>query len=230
MALSHSPSIVTQGLVLYLDAANRRSYPETGTGWFDLSGLGNNGTFINGPNYNSLNGGSIIFDGVDDYIQINHNTTLNSLPLTMNAWIYMESGASGIDIINKYASGSVNGYRMGISSGGLGIYYFGGSINDGLWSYDSYSGTINFSQWNMVTATIDSSGGILYINGNQVGTRYWNGSALPPSTTNPLRIGTYNLTNGYFNGKITSVKIYNRALSSQQIQQNFNALRGRFGI
>ena len=230
MAVSAGPDVIENGLVMCLDAGNRRSYPGTGTGYFDLSGLSNTGTLVNGTTFGAGNNGFLSFDGVDDYVQISHNSILNSLPLTINAWIYMESGASGIDIVNKYVSGSVNGYRMGISSGGLGIYYFGGTINDGLWPYDSYSGTINFSQWNMVTATIDSSGGILYINGNQVGTRTWNGSALAPTTTNPLRLGTYNITNGYFNGRIASVQLYNRALPPQEISQNFNALRGRFNI
>ena len=67
MALSHSPSIVTNGLVLCLDAANSKSYPGSGTTWTDLSGRGNNGTLVNGVGYNSGNLGSLVFDGVDDY-------------------------------------------------------------------------------------------------------------------------------------------------------------------
>jgi hypothetical protein len=68
MALAHSPSIVTSGLVLCLDAANPKSYPGSGTTWTDLSGNGNNGTLVNGPTYSSVNGGSIVFDGSNDYI------------------------------------------------------------------------------------------------------------------------------------------------------------------
>ena len=68
MGLSHSPNIVTDVLVLCLDAANRRSYPGSGNSWLDLSGNGNNGTLTNGPTYSSANGGSLVFDGVDDYV------------------------------------------------------------------------------------------------------------------------------------------------------------------
>ena len=72
MAINVRPSIVTSGLVLNLDAANMKSYPRSGTTWRDLSGLGNNGTLTNGPTFNSQNGGSIVFDGVDDYASINN--------------------------------------------------------------------------------------------------------------------------------------------------------------
>jgi hypothetical protein len=70
MGLSHSPSIITQNLVLCLDAANSKSYPGSGTTWTDLSGNGNNGTLANGVGYNSGNGGALVFDGVDDYVSL----------------------------------------------------------------------------------------------------------------------------------------------------------------
>ena len=70
MAFSFSPRIVTDGLVLYLDAANQRSYPGSGTTWSDISRGGNNGTLVNGPTFDPGNGGSIVFDGVDDYVSI----------------------------------------------------------------------------------------------------------------------------------------------------------------
>ena len=73
MGLSHSPNIVTDGLVLCLDAANRRSYPGSGNSWLDLSGNGNNGTFGSGtaaPTFSSGNGGSLVFDGSNDYVEV----------------------------------------------------------------------------------------------------------------------------------------------------------------
>ena len=68
MALGHGPTVVTNGLVLALDAADRNSYPGSGTAWTDISGRGNTGTLTNGPTYSSANGGSIVFDGTNDYV------------------------------------------------------------------------------------------------------------------------------------------------------------------
>ena len=70
MAFNYSPNIITDGLVLYLDAANTKSYPGSGTTWRDLSKSQLNGTLTNGPTFNSSNGGSIVFDGVDDYVNL----------------------------------------------------------------------------------------------------------------------------------------------------------------
>ena len=84
MSLNHGGKpIVTDGLVLCLDAANPKSYPGSGTTWTDLSGNGNNGTLVNGVGYNSDNGGSLSFDGVNDYVSksswVNPPTTVFSI-------------------------------------------------------------------------------------------------------------------------------------------------------
>lgn len=77
MALNHSPKIVTNGLVLYLDAANQKSYPGSGTTWTDLSGNGNTGTLTNGPTFSANNNGGIVFDGANDYVSISNSSSLN---------------------------------------------------------------------------------------------------------------------------------------------------------
>ncbi len=84
MSLHHSPRIVTDGLVLYLDAANPKSYPGTGTSWYDLSGNGNNGTLVNGIGYDSNNRGSMVFDGVDDFISINYTNSIETMSIWFN--------------------------------------------------------------------------------------------------------------------------------------------------
>ena len=102
MALVHGAGqIVVNGLVLYLDAASPRSYPGTGTAWTDLSGNGNNGTLTNGPTYSSANGGSIVFDGVNDYVLTPVNIDAN--PNTVSAWFNASStnGARGIVITDN---------------------------------------------------------------------------------------------------------------------------------
>jgi len=230
MGISYNPSIVRQGLVMYVDAANSKSYPGSGTALNDLSGGENNGVLTNGPSFNSESLGNLTFDGTNDYVEIPHTSALNAFPLTMTAWIYITSTANNIDIINKYISGSVNGYRMGITQNGIGIYYFAGSIDQGLSNYDFGSGAVVANQWNMVTASVNASGGIIYINAQQVGTRSWVGTPAAPTSTTPFRLGHYPPVNGYFNGKIANAAIYNRALTAQEIRQNFKALRGRFGV
>ena len=77
MAFIHSPKIVTSGLVLCLDAANKLSYPSTGTSWYDLTSTGYVGTLTNGPTFNGSNGGTIVFDGVDDYVSVSSAQSLN---------------------------------------------------------------------------------------------------------------------------------------------------------
>jgi hypothetical protein len=87
----YSPKIVTDGLVLYLDAANTRSYPGTGTTWSDLSRGGNNGSLINGPTFNSANGGSIVFDGSNDYVDCgNIDDIKNASQVSISIWTYID--------------------------------------------------------------------------------------------------------------------------------------------
>ena len=87
MATKYSPKIITNGLVLSLDAANNKSYPRSGTTWTDLSGNSNTGTLTNGPSFNDGNQGSIVFDGTDDYVNIPYNSGLIPNNLTLSAWI-----------------------------------------------------------------------------------------------------------------------------------------------
>jgi hypothetical protein len=85
MAVNTRNSIVTNGLVLYLDAANRISYVSGSTAWNDMSGFSNNGTLVNGPTFNTGDGGSIVFDGVNDYITLG-TQNLISTDFTINLW------------------------------------------------------------------------------------------------------------------------------------------------
>ncbi len=135
---------------------------------------------------------------------------------------------SGGDIINKYFSGTVNGYRFAVTTSGVSVYYFKDGSNFTS-NYDAGSGTISANVWYYITITVDSSGAILYINASSVGTRAWTGTPGAPTTTQELTIGEYP-PNGFFGGKIATSQIYNRALSTAEITQNFNAQRNRFGV
>ena len=109
MGLSHSPKIVTNGLVLCLDAGNTKSYPGSGTAWNNLSSTSNNGTLTNGPTYDSTNGGSLIFDGTNDYIQSGSFSNLLTADITVETWIYLTAASS--DWVRIIGTGGNGGNR-----------------------------------------------------------------------------------------------------------------------
>ena len=130
MALSHGPSpIITNGLVLCLDAADRNSYPGSGTTWTDLSGRGNNGTLQNGVGYSGDNGGSLSFDGVDDYVSIGTSGfPFGNSAGTLSCWARTNTTAAGFRWIVSYGNASPSQSRfLGINGT---TYYFGGYAND----------------------------------------------------------------------------------------------------
>jgi hypothetical protein len=112
LALSHSPQISLNGLVLCLDAANSKSYPGSGTTWTDLSGRGNNGTLVNGVGYNSGNLGSLVFDETNDFVNCGNSTTLNmSTETTLIHWLKF-TGSTWSPFIGKLTNATTNNYRV----------------------------------------------------------------------------------------------------------------------
>ena len=219
MSFIHSPKIVTDGLVLSLDAGNVKSYPGSGTVWTDKSGFNNNGTLTNGPTFNSANGGSIVFDGVDD-ISI-HPSTLYVDNFTLSAWVYKTS--SGIQtIIAKGNLSFVLNFYLRIA-GNSGFYGTNASFSEILIP------DLVLNVWNNTVLTYDKTSLKYYLNGVFINQN--NATNTPSSTTSNTTVGRLGDFNGqYWTGRIATTQIYNRALSAQEVSQNFNALRGRFGI
>lgn len=221
--------IVTNGLVLHLDAANPNSYRSGSTTWNDLSGNRNNGTLINGPGYSSANFGSITFDGVNDYVALTENISLNLYPITLAVWIkYTKAG----ELINKYQSGAINGYRIAITTTGIDLYYFIDGSNYVLGYDTGQGGALTQDMFYYVTVTVGSSGATVYRNGQQVGTRAWLGTQGAPTTSQAPSLGRYPGASGFnaFSGSMFSAQIYNRALSATEVLQNYNALKSRYGL
>jgi hypothetical protein len=234
MGIGYNPKIVTDGLVLCLDAANRKSYPGSGTSWTDLSGLGNNGTLTNGPTFSSINNGSIAFDGSNDYTAINNSTSLSNFTNKLT-----------IEICCEYittSGGAADGYPSILMkttdanwNNGFGFYWFNNEFNFFINNWDtnrvSYSvtGTIPVAHF---CGVYDGTSMTLYRNGLITSTKAYNINI--SNSTNQLFIGSGTLalnSASYFtNSKVYNTKIYNRALSAIEVQQNFNALRGRYGI
>jgi hypothetical protein len=219
MAFANGPKIVTDGLILALDAADRTSYPGSGTAWNDLAGS-NNGTLTNGPTFNSANGGSIVFDGVDDYVDCGNNSSLNvSNEITLSAWIngtYIGGGEYAV--IDK---GEVSGHHFGV--------YQQKIIFQTTQGYKLSNTVLSNNVWYNIIVVYDKINVKFYLNNIADGVQSLSGGLNAP-TANVL-IGRYRndlpLT---FNGKITIAQIYNRALTAQEVSQNYNATKKRFGL
>ena len=223
--LSGGPNIVVDGLVLYLDAANRYSYVSGSTAWRDLSRSGNNGTLINGPTFNTGSGGSIVFDGIDDYVS--SNTTAASLTgingiFTLGCWFKTSQ------IAQQMLVGCPDTPRFYIEtfnrSGNLVAHWGIGNTNNSSLS----SAIININTFYFYLINYDGNVVNSYLNGiltdtDIIGTQSYN--------SNTLRIGKY--LDGFplqLNGNISQVSIYNKILSAQEVLQNYNATKTRFGL
>ena len=227
MGLAHSPRIVTDGLVLALDAGNTKSYPGSGTSWSDLSGNSNTGTLTNGPTYSSDDGGYISFDGVDDYMSstISCSRTYYSID-----WWTRPTAVSNYDqMILMNSSGTAGSYWQGFtvhtdSSGSLYIGTTTGSRRT------LGSGTLVNGVWHHFVWTFDNGSATLYKNGSSISTGSIN---LHSADFTLLQIGA-GPTFGEgtrFDGNCASLKLYsNKVLTAAEVEQNYNALRSRFGI
>jgi hypothetical protein len=228
MALSHSPSIVTDGLVLYLDAANRKSYPGTGTAWSDVSGLVNTGVLTNSPTYSSLVGGNFSFDATNDMVLIEENSALNTQTPSVEVWMKTNATTQNGFWFEK---GQVN-TQYSLFQEGSGIQWRQ-KFTIGLTNLTTTTATyINTSNWYQIVGTFTSGTRRLYINGVLVNSDTQSGTI--ETNANGMSIGVYGGFNGgrgyFYNGNIAVVKVYNKQLSAPEVLQNFNALRGRFGI
>ena len=223
------PHIVEDGLVYAIDAGSGRSYPGSGTTVTDLAGT-NTGTLTNGVGFNSGNEGAFTFDGVDQYITVPNSTELNTpLGATFDIWIYPT--ASG-EILSRGTSDSgttPDNPRVFVGSGGN--LYFDWS-RPGVDTYvDSVASVVTYNAWNnIVLAATPGQQLRVYVNG--VEPSYGTVANTMPTpiqnTANPLIIGGVNWVPRYMTGKIANVKLYNKALSSAERLQNYNAQKSRF--
>ena len=214
------PKIVESGLVLHWDVTNAASYPGSGTTIYDISGNGNTGTFGGNPTYSSNQEGYLVFDGVGD--QINSSFTGPSGARTWAYWVNYSSltqnNGEGYQLQGIQASG---GYTyIGIVDGGN-IYYYIGTGTGGNLS----GSNITTNTWYYITLTFDGSSYTVYVNGEQRAT----GGASQGSTSATLYGGAIN-SNHHLYGYGSEWQFYNRGLSQSEVQQNFNAGRGRYGI
>lgn len=220
---------VTRGAALLPYKANSN---DSVTAWLDLGGSGSNGTLTNGPAFSNANNGIISFDGVDDYADVSPNTVGNfgTSDFTVSCWGRAADGSTGTrGIFTKYNphSGNGTGWFVFFRDGNVWL-----RITQDLVApleASSISVTVPTGQWYNITMRRSSYNFSLYINGS-LNTSNTTTNIIDCSSTAPLRIGSGYSSGYYYSGSVGSCSIYNRALTAVEIQQNFNALRGRYGV
>ena len=238
MAINAGPKIVEDGLILCLDAANKKSYPGAGTTWTDLTANKNNSTLINGAAFDSADRGSIALDGTDDRVDA---TTLDGInfhsnPATVNIWVYLKSTSSHQYFFNKHDSGNSNfrfyGWVVGtevqfvlLSAGnGARQAYGGGLVNQivNKWTHLAFvSAGPDFTSVSNLSLYVD---GVL-----QTPTASVNGGSGSNDSTGILTIGgRYYDNNRNMSANFAIFQVYNRALTAVEVLQNYNATKWRF--
>jgi hypothetical protein len=233
-------NIITRGLVFHLDAGTPESYPRSGTGWFDMSGNGYNGTLTNGPTYDSANQGSIVFDGSNDYVTTADVNTGTS-EFTLEAWIYFNAFNSNNSIIKKNTDNdfwpvfSLYVDNSGKISGYYSSQVYGQCLEGALTS----TGLITTGQWYHLCFSKGSAGyTTMKIHRNGVSQSWTNllyGSHINNvcDSSKPVLIGIdYDYPNfiSPVNGRIAVTRIYNRQLADAEVLHNYNVQKARYGL
>jgi hypothetical protein len=223
ITITRELSVVTTGLQLYLDAGQAASYSGSGTTWTDLSGNGRNGTLTNGPTYSSADGGSIVFDGTDDFVQCSGSVTATAA--TFVSWIRRNGTQSQYDGILFSRGTNVTGMNFQVSNQ-LG-YHWNNAVN----TYGWQSGlTIPDLTWCMVAVSVTSTAATAYLCQSSGITSAINTVSHISTTLDDIKIGQEDFGGRFFNGNIAIAQLYNIALSAEQVAQNFAADRARFGL
>ena len=226
MAAAAGPDLVENGLVIYLDAGNTKSYPGSGNTWTDISGNGNNGTLqsMSGANYSSANGGYLDFDGASDYADVSGSTTVSAA--TFLAWVRLDdlSQTSYTGIVFSRSDTAISGMNLYSTTENIG-YHWNDASN--TWSWNSGL-TIPNQEWCMVALTVTSSVATAYLFRSSGTTSATNSVSHGSTTLDAIKVGADVPTNRYLDGRISVAMVYNKALTASEVLQNYNALKRRF--
>lgn len=234
------PSIVRNGLILHLDAANPKSYIGTGTTVNDLSGNGYNGTLINGLGVSTTNAGVFTFDGVNDWINCGTPAKIGSTLTGLTVAVWIKPTVAGVNCIaengDSYATNTFYMFQENATELTFNIYgQTVAATND--YSVRYCASTYQINNWYYFVGTWTSGGGFpnVYLNGVLSNGRTGGNNVVTPRNGNtPLGIGARPNTVGgagnFFAGNMGMVQMYDRALTATEILQNYNATKGRFGL
>ena len=223
MSVKNRNSVVTDGLVFYADAGNEDSYAGSGTTWTDLIGS-KDGTLTNGPTYSSDNGGSIVFDGSNDYVEISHSQDLTTDSITVMFFAKSDITGGTRTTFLGFSNGGDYAYKtycMQIWSNEKQFVSWSGNNS----SYQNYQFDIdgNFTDWNFYCSVITPTN-----------IKTWVNDSLKHNSSSPTLRGSFDRVwiasrgNQYFNGNVSSLIFYNKALTDAEVTQNYNALKNRF--
>jgi hypothetical protein len=218
-----TPRMITDGLILYLDAANVKSYPGSGTNWVDLSSTQITGSLTNGPTFSSTANGAIVFDGTNDFVQCNGGIVTTAA--TFLVWMYRNGAQVQFDGLLFSRGTSVTG--LNISTNNQIGYHWNDAPNTYFWA----SGlVIPDLQWSMCVLSVSSTSATAYLCQRSGITSASNIVSHTSTTIDDIKIGQDEAGNRFFTGNISIAQIYNRALSASEVLQNFEATRERFGV
>jgi hypothetical protein len=203
----------------------------SGTAAADSSGNGRTGTLQNGASWvGGTTGQALGLDGVNDHVRVAHATALNAYPLSAAVWFRTTTTTGSRGLVNKYSSGSYNGYQIFFNNGTLCAWYLRSTSQ---YVYDGSGCTLgttgaNDGAWHQAVFVVDAQGGRLYLDGVQRASRAWTGSAGPATTSQGIRLGHYPGASGssrYLPGAVDEARLYNRALSAAEVSALYEATR-----
>jgi hypothetical protein len=228
MSYTNGPKIIIDGLTLCLDAGNIKSYPSSGTTWSDLTGNNNTGTLTNGPTFTSSFGGSVVFDGTNDQVDVpstNLPIQFGTSSFAIELWVRTTNATKRQGLICA-SGGPGNGPIFAIESTAVGVGIYGSAdvVNTG-------ASSIAANTWyHIVLSRVSTASNNTYIYINSV-LRGTGTLSTNFSSTNSVGIGYTPVAGEYTVGNISSVRIYkNKYLSESEVFQNYNATKGRFGL
>jgi hypothetical protein len=227
MGIDYNNIIVTDGLVFFLDAANTRSYSGSGTSSNSLVG-GIGATLVNGVGFTSSNNGTFTFDGTNDYIAVSGtNFPLSNSARTLNIWYYTKTSTWQADVNNLFWYGTAGSTRQsfGVDFGTYPTMEFYSWADDINWNT-----TAPQVGWKNLQIAYDGNLTVrIYELGVLVATKTFS-AQLNTVLSTDVQIGAITYVPGYFDSNISQVSMYNRALSAQEILQNYNATKRRYGL
>jgi hypothetical protein len=219
MAVGYNPKIVTDGLLMALDAANIKSYPGSGITWFDVSGNNLNGTLINAPSFSGDGLGSFSFVTANNQrCTVTTSNVMSRTAYTKMAFFRCNNFGPSNNIISfspqhNFWLGGTNRLRAGHAASSINAVVGATDLTTNQW----YCGACTFSA---------TTGWALYLDGALDGTST---NTTQFSGDGGIDVGAYGAGN-FFSGNLAFPMVYNRVLTVNEIQQNFNAVRGRYGI
>ena len=233
MGIDVGPIEVTDGLVFQIDAGNTRSYSGSGITVNPLTGIG--GTLVNGTGFSSANGGVFVFDGTNDYINVSNGFTSyfkNNDYWSVDLWVKL-SNLSSLYPVLVSAGPSIGYFDFFLEVGVNQIYFAAGRGSSSQFlTNENVSNTLGYNlqtnYFNIVFIKDSVSTGLVFVNSMNIPMSGGTALSAMPNINEDLRIGTFRQSGYELAGNIGQVKIYNRALTAQEIFQNYTATKGRY--